>query len=130
MRPAILTLVLATALLAAGCGAVPHLEAGDGDPAAGKKLFVDNCQACHTLADAGTKGVVGPNLDDAFHYVKCQGFDLSTIRDVIRGQIAYSTADPRTGFPGMPPNIVRGQDAKDVSLYVADVAGNTACTKK
>ena len=129
MRPAILTLVLSTALFAAGCGAVGHLSAGDGDPVSGKKLFVTNCSACHALGDAGTKGVVGPNLDDAFHYAKCQGFDVSTIRDVVRGQIAYSTADPRTGFPGMPPNIVNGQDAKDVAVYVADVAGSGACTK-
>ena len=31
---------------------------------AGKELFVTNCGACHTLAKAGTDGVVGPNLDD------------------------------------------------------------------
>ena len=29
----------------------------------GKDLFVTNCGACHTLAKAGTDGVVGPNLD-------------------------------------------------------------------
>lgn len=31
---------------------------------AGQKLFVANCGSCHTLADAGTDGSVGPNLDD------------------------------------------------------------------
>src|SRR5919106_296428 len=30
----------------------------------GKELFLNNCGACHTLAAAGTDGVVGPNLDD------------------------------------------------------------------
>ena len=35
-----------------------------GDPAKGKALFVANCGSCHTLADAGTSGTVGPNLDD------------------------------------------------------------------
>jgi Cytochrome c len=30
----------------------------------GKQLFVTNCGACHTLAKAGTDGVVGPNLDE------------------------------------------------------------------
>ncbi|MGA8220007.1 MAG: c-type cytochrome, partial [Solirubrobacterales bacterium] len=29
----------------------------------GKDLFVTNCGACHTLAKAGTDGVIGPNLD-------------------------------------------------------------------
>jgi len=31
----------------------------------GKSIFTANCAACHTLADAGTDGTVGPNLDDA-----------------------------------------------------------------
>ena len=33
--------------------------------AAGKKVFTANCAGCHTLADAGTNGNVGPNLDQA-----------------------------------------------------------------
>jgi mono/diheme cytochrome c family protein len=32
--------------------------------AAGKTVFTANCGSCHTLADAGTSGSVGPNLDD------------------------------------------------------------------
>jgi cytochrome c6 len=37
-----------------------------GDPAAGKTVFKTGpCAGCHTLADAGTHGTVGPNLDDA-----------------------------------------------------------------
>lgn len=34
-------------------------------PTDGKSIFTANCGACHTLADAGTAGKVGPNLDDA-----------------------------------------------------------------
>ena len=39
----------------------------NGDPAAGKKIFlgVGGCKSCHTLADAGSTGTVGPNLDQA-----------------------------------------------------------------
>jgi len=41
-------------------------EYANGDPAAGKQVFMANgCGACHTLADAGTSGTVGPNLDEA-----------------------------------------------------------------
>ena len=132
MRPAILTLVLTTALFAAGCGAVGHLSATSGNPANGKALFIKNCAACHTLADAKTTGTIGPNLDDAFRYDKLQGFKESTIRDVVRGQIAYATSDPGVDFngapvTGMPDNIVRGQDAKDVAVYVAECVANTAC---
>ena len=29
----------------------------------GKDIFTANCGSCHTLADAGTTGTVGPNLD-------------------------------------------------------------------
>ena len=38
-----------------------------GDPVAGKELFLGApaCGSCHTLADAGTSGTIGPNLDAA-----------------------------------------------------------------
>jgi mono/diheme cytochrome c family protein len=32
--------------------------------AEGKQVFTQNCGGCHTLADAGTNGQVGPNLDE------------------------------------------------------------------
>jgi mono/diheme cytochrome c family protein len=38
---------------------------GQGDAAAGQEIFVANCGSCHTLAEAGTTGAVGPNLDEA-----------------------------------------------------------------
>ena len=43
----------------------PPPAGGEGDPAAGKEVFTANCGSCHTLADAGTTGSVGPNPDDA-----------------------------------------------------------------
>ncbi len=43
------------------------VPAGGGDPAAGKEVFlgIGGCGSCHTFADAGTSGSIGPNLDDA-----------------------------------------------------------------
>jgi mono/diheme cytochrome c family protein len=38
---------------------------GGGGAADAKSLFTTNCGSCHTLADAGTSGTVGPNLDQA-----------------------------------------------------------------
>ena len=37
-----------------------------GDATAGKEIFLGTagCSSCHTLADAGSTGTVGPNLDD------------------------------------------------------------------
>lgn len=39
----------------------------EGDPVAGKEVFLgaSACGGCHTLADAGASGTVGPNLDEA-----------------------------------------------------------------
>jgi hypothetical protein len=98
---------------------------------------VSTCGSCHKLADAGTQGTIGPNLDEAFRYDKCQGFQESTIRDVVRGQIAYATSNPGTSDPvtggpvtGMPDNLLRGQQARDVSVYVAKVAGANGCPTK
>lgn len=44
-----------------GTGAAPAA----GDAAAGKAVFTAKCGGCHTLADAGTSGAIGPNLDEA-----------------------------------------------------------------
>jgi hypothetical protein len=45
----------------------------------------------------------------------------------VRGQIAYADSDPGTGHPGMPANLVNGQDAKDVAVYVAKCAAVPHC---
>ena len=38
----------------------------EGDPKAGKAVFASaGCGGCHTLADAGSSGQVGPSLDEA-----------------------------------------------------------------
>ncbi|MGH3127472.1 MAG: c-type cytochrome, partial [Gaiellaceae bacterium] len=39
----------------------------EGDPVAGKEVFLgaSACGGCHTLADAGASGAVGPNLDES-----------------------------------------------------------------
>lgn len=140
IRPALVALVAATAVVVAGCGAVNHITNGQVASAnigEGKALFVKNCSSCHTLADAKAAGVIGPNLDNAFRYDKLQGFKLSTIRDVVRGQIAYATsvtgADvPGTTTPsaGMPDNLLRGEQARDVAVYVAQCAAVPNCGVK
>lgn len=113
---------LLAALAAAGCGSVAATQEV-GSAANGKRLFVESCGQCHVLADAGTKGTIGPSLDEAFGGARAQGFDESTIRSIVRGQIAYPVTETSTGAPGMPANLVTGQDATDVATYVASVAG-------
>ena len=51
--------------VAAYVGAVAGTGITAEKPTDGKSIFTANCSACHTLADAGTSGKVGPNLDDA-----------------------------------------------------------------
>ena len=39
---------------------------GEGDAAAGKDVFASaGCGSCHTLADAGSTGTIGPDLDQS-----------------------------------------------------------------
>ena len=53
--------------------------AAAGDPAAGKEVFgTAGCNTCHTLADAGATGQVGPDLDEVL-----QGQDAAFIRESI-----------------------------------------------
>lgn len=115
--------VLIAALAATGCGTTGLPEAGSGDTARGKELFASSCGSCHVLADAGTKGQIGPNLDHAFVQARADGLGERTIESVVRGQISYPVEEPTTGLPGMPADIVEGEDADSVAAYVASVAG-------
>ena len=114
-------LALATALLAAGCGAGGISKSGDTDK--GKTLFLAKCGGCHTLAAAGSHGTQGPNLDDAFAYDRRQGFKQVTIEQVVRDQIELA-------IPPMPQNLVTGSDADAVAAYVAQVAGTGVTAAK
>jgi cbb3-type cytochrome c oxidase subunit III len=113
---------LIAALAATGCGTTGLPEAGSGDTTRGKELFTEKCGQCHVLADAGTRGVIGPNLDDAFRQSRTDGLGEMTIQSVVRGQIAYPVEEPTTGSAGMPADIVTGDDADSVAAYVASVA--------
>jgi mono/diheme cytochrome c family protein len=123
------------ALLAGGCG-TGGLAEGQADAAHGKELFQQRCGSCHTLADAGTQGTIGPNLDDAFAGPRAQGFKESTIRNIVHGQILFPVENPagvikgpngeEQRVQGMPAKLVTGNDAQDVAAYVASVAGVAA----
>jgi len=115
--------VAVASLAASGCGT--SVSSGVSPPGGadlnhGKQLFTATCGGCHTLADAGTKGTIGPNLDAAYEQPRHNGFKDTSFEALVREQIML-------GFPyakptPMPPNLLHGQDARDVAAYVASVA--------
>jgi cytochrome c2 len=111
-------LAVGMAALSSGCGVGQTGIAKGGDLSQGKQLFVSKCGGCHRLADAGTQGTTGPDLDGAFAGDRAQHFRLSTIKQVVYDQIYHPAP---SGL--MPPKIVTGADAASVAAYVASVAG-------
>ena len=121
---AALLIVLTMALALSACGGgssggtTPAAGGGTtagggstGDPAAGKIVFTQTanpqCASCHTLADAGATGGVGPNLDDLkpdFARVKKQVENGGTIMPSYKGKLT-------------------DQQINDVAAYVSSVAG-------
>jgi plastocyanin len=83
----------------------------------GKQLFVAKCAACHTLSHAGSTGIVGPNLDDAFRQDRVDGVKSTSIQGLISYWIDYPNVQ---GV--MPARLYSGQEATDVAAYVATVA--------
>jgi mono/diheme cytochrome c family protein len=116
----IILLLAAVAAIAAGVSGCGTTTA---DTERGRLLFIENCGNCHTLAQAGSSATIGPDLDDAFAAARAAGQTDSTITGVTESQI--DNPRPMTANPAvsMPPDILTGQDAKDVAAYVGEWAG-------
>jgi mono/diheme cytochrome c family protein len=94
-----------------GAGSASPEQVAPSDEGA-KQLFQQNCGSCHTLARAGTDGVVGPDLD------------------VLLGTGTPEANEPRVaaaidnGVQGrMPARLLKGADVAEVADFVARVAG-------
>ena len=83
-----------------------HLK---GDTKAGKTIFLANCGGCHTLADAGTTGTLGPNLDS------------------LKPDYQAATAQVTNGGASMPPfkGQLSTQEIANVAAYVVSATGGT-----
>jgi mono/diheme cytochrome c family protein len=78
-------------------------DGGEGDAAAGADVYSSaGCGSCHTLADAGSTGTIGPNLDES-------SVDFEAAAEQIR-----------TGGGGMPAfeGQLSEQEIADVAAYV------------
>ena len=80
-----------------------------GDAVAGKEVFLgeSGCSGCHTLADAGSTGTIGPNLD------------------AVKPSYGKVVSQVTNGGGGMPPfgDSLTEQQIQDVAAYVSSVAG-------
>jgi cytochrome c6 len=90
-------------------GGPPPGEAA-GDPVAGKEVFLgaSGCASCHTLADAGATGAIGPNLDATM-----------PPPELVVERVT-------NGMGGMPSfaDTLSEEQIQDVAAYVSSVAGN------
>ena len=86
----------AIADIAVYVGAVAGTGVTAEQPTDGKSIFTANCGSCHTLADAGTSGTVGPNLDDAkpTQELVVDQRDERPGRDAVVQGLARRAADP------------------------------------
>lgn len=81
-----------------------------GDPVAGKKVFLTaGCSSCHTLADAGATGTIGPDLD------------------LTKPTYRRATARVTNGHPPMPSfkGTLTTQQIANVAAYVVKATGGT-----
>jgi sulfite dehydrogenase len=103
--------VLVLALAFGACGDDSGSSGGGGSSGGsaggtdGKQLFAGTCGGCHTLADAGTSGTLGPNLDE-----------LKPDQARVEKAIA-------SGPGAMPENLFEGAQAEAVATYVSGAAG-------
>src|SRR3954471_7961379 len=121
--------LVASAALATGCG--DHkIEVAKTDPSSvhrGAILFNERCSGCHSLEAADAFGskpegkVQGGERTDGPNF---------NVRKETREDVLYAVRNG--GFSGaiMPANIVVGQDARDVALFLERYAGakSTAST--
>jgi len=91
-------------------GTTTESPAPAGDAAAGKQVFeTAGCVACHTLADAGSTGTVGPDLDDA-----------KPPATLVVTRVTHG-AGAMPSFEGK----LSEQQIQDVAAYVSSVAGKS-----
>jgi plastocyanin len=114
LRAAAGSLLGVLALGTAGCSVK---AAQNANVIMGKQQFVAKCGSCHTLARAGTKGIIGPNLDTAFAASIAAGLRRSTIRGVVEGQVQIPNPEG-----AMPKDLVSGAALTDVAAYVSQSA--------
>jgi cytochrome c551 len=93
------------------------IQVASADQAA-KDMFATNCGTCHTLAAAGTDGVVGPNLDEL---LVPSGTNSAQLYE---GNATRVLTAVECGLGGrMPKGILEEAEGQQVAQFVAAYAG-------
>jgi mono/diheme cytochrome c family protein len=87
----------------------------------GAQLFAERCGGCHTFEAAGTQG----SATEVSDRERIDGPNFN-VRKSCYEDTLYAIENG--GYSGaiMPANIVVGQDAKDVALFIAEYSGKDA----
>jgi mono/diheme cytochrome c family protein len=140
-RPKLAILLCVVAAAVVGCGGgsgyngvnVPA-SAGQPIPCAGVQknvgqvycgavLFNQHCSGCHTLSAANTRGSRPTGNPNVSERTNGPNFD---VRHESREDVLYAIRNG--GFSGaiMPANVVVGQDAQNIALFLERYAGTKA----
>jgi mono/diheme cytochrome c family protein len=112
--------LLAVAAIASGCGSQGVSVASNTPAGAGAQVFAEKCGGCHTISYAGTHGSKPAGETNSKDRTNGPNFDQrkEDYQSVI-------TAIRQGGFSGaiMPGNIVTGDEAKSVAIFLAKYSG-------
>jgi len=116
-RAALLALVAAASLAAAGCGGEVTVE---DDSRTAATLFNERCSGCHSLESANAYGSKPIGQLEGGERTNGPNFN---VRKVARDDVLYAIRNG--GFSGaiMPANIVTGQDAETLAGFLEEYSG-------
>jgi mono/diheme cytochrome c family protein len=116
-------LLAASAAVVSGCGEGRQFEVSETDARMqnGAELFHERCGGCHTLTAADSRG--SKPSDEVAAGERTNGPNFN-VRKENREDVLFAIRNG--GFSGgiMPANIVVGQDAEDVALFLERYAGS------
>ena len=112
------TVILALALAAAGCGSQEIQVSKTSPYYRGAVLFRNHCSGCHTLSVVGAQG----SATNIKNRVRTNGPNFNIRKENVE-QVLYAIRNG--GFSGaiMPENIVLGDDAQAVAGFLAQYSG-------
>jgi mono/diheme cytochrome c family protein len=115
------TVILASALAAAGCGSQGNQVSKTSPYYRGAVLFRSHCSGCHTLSVVGAQG----SATNIKNRVRTNGPNFNIRKENVE-QVLYAIRNG--GFSGaiMPENIVLGDDAQAVASFLAQYSGRQA----